>query len=178
MPKSAWERFATRRLTNREKKRMDETRAKHYLTRQENKEKTQQLMQCVRDAYARQCVMQEELDKIKVVYNAKLDEIGSGRDAINVIIAELAVLNPGGCDKCGLLGGHEPLQCMECVDIEAEPCCEDCGFYSHALRWDKEPTEEYVKRVVDILKQSYWNQLSESSEESSDEEEEKESDSE
>lgn len=66
----------------------------------------------------------------------------------------LQELNPGSCGDCGLFGGHEPYGCDDDVD-DADSSCEEYIWEMNndmppvTLRWTKEPTDEYVRKVYE-----------------------------
>jgi hypothetical protein len=75
----------------------------------------------------------------------------------NTEMKELKELNPGSCQECGLFGGHEPYGCEDGDCDGDDSSCEeyevstDNDIAPMILRWQKEPTDEYVRHVYEKL---------------------------
>lgn len=97
-----------------------------------------------------QAFIDELQKKIKQLENEKEKH----KSEIYDNIIHLSVLNPGSCHRCGLFGGHKPYkQCDEITESElvGEDFFMDEDYYPIPLRWMKEPTDEYVKKVYESL---------------------------
>ena len=167
MPKRTPKNPTKKRITKKQQMRLDQIRAKHIETREKNKEKTKELLQSIRSSYGRYREMKKDLRDLKELVEDQRKRILDFHNSVDDVVKELIILNPGGCDRCGLLDGHKPYDCTGFTDSEAEPCCSesecdssDCDEYTYVLRWDKEPTEEYMKHLNEKLSGSFWNQLS------------------
>jgi len=67
---------------------------------------------------------------------------------------KLRELNPGSCPDCGLFGGHEPYGCDNGESGDDSSYEEYINEMNNdippvTLRWMKEPTDEYVRKVYE-----------------------------